>query len=141
MEGYAGNIGAGTSRTGQPSRFAFRGGGSRAKRFYIPEDPLEQERIGDVDIPKPDKLAQGRPHTTLGGKMGQDGVKYRQSATFPQSTWPLTNGSRGGQVPWSRVDWSTHGRPTEHSCPHQHVFQYNWIQKRWELGGPEDFSK
>lgn len=101
---------------------------------YIPKTPLRQQTIASQDIPLPDPHAQGYAHTTLGGKIGRDGILYRQSATFPETTWPLANGQG---VPWSRVDWSTHGRPLIHPYPHQHIFF--WNQTRWESGAAVRF--
>lgn len=80
-------------------------------------------------MPLPDPLAQGRPHTTLGRRDGSNNICYRQSATFPSSTWPKANSY---DVPWGRVDWTDHDRPSDHPNPHIHEFRYNWEQKRWE---------
>jgi filamentous hemagglutinin len=109
---------------------------------YIPRDeegklvPLPSQRTNDIDIPTPDPDAVG-PHTTLGAKVsGETGETYRQSATFPEWTWPTANGKN---VPWSRVDWGTHGRPDVHTNPHQHEFYYDWIQRMWREGPPKRF--
>jgi RHS repeat-associated protein len=99
--------------------------------MYIPENSLAQQTLKSIDIPLPDPLAGSFPHTTLGSKMGSDGVIYRQSATFTGGSWPLANGEI---VPWSRVDWSTRGRPLIHPNPHQHVFSY--FNNMWQFGGP-----
>jgi hypothetical protein len=101
----------------------------KTPRIYIPENPLAQQKVAGWDIPLPDPIAGGAPHTTLGGKMGSDGVLYRQSATFTGGSWPLANGEI---VPWSRMDWTTHGRPLVHPDPHQHIF--NWNGTNWEYG-------
>jgi hypothetical protein len=104
---------------------------------YIPRDregnpiPLRQQRVNNTDIPLPDPAAEGRPHTVLGGRVGSDGVVYRQSATFPGGTWPPANGH---DVPWSRVDWHDHSRPWDHSNPHQHVFEYDSSRGGWTMG-------
>jgi RHS repeat-associated protein len=95
---------------------------------YIPEQPLPQQKIKDQDIPTPSPLAKGRPHTTLGGRDASDGSRYRQSATFPGETWPKAGGQ---DVPWGRVDWSTHNRPDAHPNPHIHEFTYDCTQKMW----------
>ena len=97
--------------------------------MYIPKTPLAQHKVGGWDIPLPSPLAGSYPHTTLGGKIGSDGILYRQSATFTGGSWPLANGQI---VPWSRVDWTTHGRPLVHPNPHQHVFNFNG--KNWQYG-------
>lgn len=101
---------------------------------YIPEQPIKQQNVKDIDIPLPDPFAKGSPHTVLGKKIGtDDGVIYRQSATFPADTWPKANGQG---VPLSRVDWHDHSLPQHHPNPHQHVYRYNWQQHRWEMGDP-----
>jgi len=105
--------------------------------IYIPEHPLPQQNVKGQDVPSPDPLAMGRPHTTLGGRTGSDGIRYRQSATFPGETWPKANGN---DVPWGRVDWSDHGRPYDHPNPHMHEFKYDPEQKMWRMDG-EDSRK
>jgi len=82
----------------------------------------------------PDPKAGNYAHTTLGGKIGSDGIPYRQSATFTGGTWPLADNKI---VPWSRVDWSTHGRPIVHPNPHQHIF--NFDGKTWQQGSAVPF--
>lgn len=104
---------------------------------YIPRDehgnpiPLAQHRVHGTEIPLPHPAAEGRPHTVLGGRVGSDGVEYRQSATFPEGpTWPQANGH---DVPWSRVDWHNHGR-RDHANPHQHPFRVDTNHGRWLEG-------
>ena len=89
--------------------------GGPTRGGYAPNSPLPMQKVGGVDIPLPHPNAQG-PHTTLGTRVGSDGIPYRQSATFPGETWPTANGQ---QVPWGRTDWTTHGRG-DHLFPHQH---------------------
>ncbi|WP_152622431.1 polymorphic toxin-type HINT domain-containing protein [Archangium violaceum] len=105
-------------------------------KHYIPDSPLPQQRVRDVDIPTPDPRAEGRAHTTLGGRDGSDGVRYRQSATFPENTWPKANGQ---DVPMSRVDWHNHGRPQDHTNPHQHQFTYDTQSRQWTAGEQKPF--
>ena len=111
---------------------------------YIPKDadgnpiPLKKQRINNQDIPVPDPAAEGRPHTVLGGKISSTtGEVYRQSATFPDSTWPLANGNF---VPWSEVHWTDHGTPNNHSNPHQHIFEYNPDKGGWIRQEPSYFE-
>ena len=110
---------------------------------YIPKDedgnpiPLEKQRVQGEDIPLPDPAAEGRSHTVLGGKISSEtGEVYRQSATF-QGSWPLANGQ---EVPLSEVHWSNHGRG-DHMDPHQHIFTWNSVQKKWERGSPTFFFR
>ncbi|MFN0278161.1 MAG: RHS repeat-associated core domain-containing protein [Pyrinomonadaceae bacterium] len=119
-----------------PALGDFFGGASGSRipanvpRFgYAPEGPLPSQNVGGVDIPLPHPAAQG-PHTTLGTRIGSNGVPYRQSATFPGQTWPKANGQ---DVPWSRVDWTNHGRPWDHLSPHQHPFSLQ-PNGTWKLG-------
>ena len=64
------------------------------KGVYIPETPLMQHKVDDIDIPLPDPRAGKSPHTVLGGRIGENGVLYRQSATFAESSWSLANGKK-----------------------------------------------
>lgn len=105
----------------------------RPKAGYAPNSPLPQQNVGGVDIPIPIREAQG-PHTILGTRVGSDGIPYRQSATFPGETFPKANGQN---VPWSRVDWTNHGRG-DHSNPHQHPFLLQ-SNGTWQIGSQMPF--
>ena len=101
--------------------------GGEKDNIYIRKDadgnpiPLAKQTVNGQDIPLPDPNATG-PHTVLGGKVSSEtGEIYRQSATFPEGTWPPANGQN---VPWSEVHWTNHGRG-DHTNPHQHIFEYN----------------
>ncbi|WP_027296628.1 hypothetical protein [Robinsoniella sp. KNHs210] len=113
------------------------------KEPYIPRDadgnpiPLAKQRVNGQDIPLPDSNAQG-PHTVLGGKISSEtGLPYRQSATFPEGTWPTANGQN---VPWSEIHWGDHGKPAYHVNPHQHQFIYDFVQRKWMRQGPTNFN-
>ena len=103
---------------------------------YAPPEPLPQQNVGGVDIPLPHPNAQG-PHTTLGTRIGSDGIPYRQSASFPGNTWPTANGQ---QVPWGRTDWTNHGTPKLHPYnPHTRTYQYEpvkFLQTKKSLFSP-----
>jgi hypothetical protein len=92
------------------------------KGGYAPPEPLPMQTVGGVDIPTSLPGAVGL-HTTLGTRIGSDGVLYRQSATFSESVFsgnaPKANGL---PVSLSRVDWHNHSRPWDHTNPHQHAF-------------------
>ncbi|GEM_PF-3424888 len=118
------------------------GNGSGKDRIYIPKDangnpiPLPKHNVNGQDIPLPDPNATG-PHTVLGGRVSSGtGEVYRQSATFPEGTWPTANGYN---VPWSEVHWNDHGSPSYHSNPHQHIFNYDFEYNFWERSKPTDF--
>lgn len=109
---------------------------------YIPMDDngnpiaLKKQSINGQDIPLPDKNAKGA-HTVLGGKIStKTGEVYRQSATFPDSTWPTVNGQN---VPWSEVHWTDHGTPKHHTNPHQHIFEYNPDRGGWVRREPTPY--
>ena len=110
--------------------------GGEKDNIYIPKDadgnpiPLAKQTVNGQDIPLPDPNATG-PHTVLGGKVSSEtGEIYRQSATFPEGTWPPVNGQN---VPWSEVHWTNHGRG-DHTNPHQHIFEYNPDKGGWIRG-------
>ncbi len=116
---------------------------NKSESNYIPRDsegnpiPLKKQRINGQDIPLPDPVAEGRPHTVLGGKVSSEtGEVYRQSATFPGGTWPSANGY---DVPWSEVHWTDHGTSQFHTNPHEHIFEYNPDKGGWIRKGPSDF--
>ena len=61
--------------------------------------PLRKQKVNGQDIPLPDPMAQGRPHTVIGSQISsKTGEIYTQTATFPGGTWPTVNGK---DVPWS----------------------------------------
>jgi RHS repeat-associated protein len=103
---------------------------------YMPFDPegnpipLPKQNVGGVDIPTPLPEAEG-PHTSLGTRMGDNGIPYRQSAEFPGSSWPKANGQ---DVPLSEVNWTHHGRPWDHPSPHQHIFSLTGPGGTWQRG-------
>lgn len=83
----------------------------------------------------PDSTAGGRPHTVLGGKLSSEtGEIYRQSATFPATTWPKANGH---DIPWSEVHWTNHGKPQFHTNPHEHIFKYD--KNGWFRNEPAEY--
>lgn len=135
----------GAGRGGPPSPPGGGGGGGASggrRNYYIPRDadgnpiPLQTQRVNNTDIPLPDPNARGA-HTVLGGRVGSDGVVYRQSATFPSNqAWPAANGQN---VPWSRVDWHNHSR-TDHAIPHQHPYVYDSSRGGWTEGRRLPFS-
>ena len=109
---------------------------------YIPVNgdgtpiPLRKQRVNGQDIPLPDPDARGRAHTVLGGKKSsKTGEVYRQSAAFPENTWPTANDY---DVPWSEVHWTNHGRG-DHFNPHQHEFIYDPTRGGWIRGTQTKF--
>jgi hypothetical protein len=112
-----------------------------ATPYYIPRDssgmPIPMRTYitrNGIDIPMPDPHASG-PHTVLAGRIGGDGVLYRQSASFPSATWPRPEGLEN--IPWSRVDWHDHSRPIEHPVPHEHPFTYDFHARQWRADPPQ----
>lgn len=99
--------------------------------------PLRKQKVNGQDIPLPDPMAQGRPHTVIGSQISsKTGEIYTQTATFPGGTWPTVNGK---DVPWSEVHWTDHGTPHHHTNPHQHIFQYNPDKGGWVRGEPTPY--
>ena len=116
-------------------------GSNKSSNNYIPMDengnPIPLRKHGQADIPLPDHLAEGSPHTVIGGKISSEtGEVYRQTATFNGGSWPTENGI---EVPISEVHWTNHGRLDVHPNPHQHVFKYDFEQKQWVRSGPIKF--
>ena len=110
---------------------------------YIPTDssgnpiPLRVQTISGQDLPLPDPLAGTRAHTVIGGRVGSDGNLYRQAAQFPVGrTQPSANGQ---SVPWSRIDWTNHGRPWDHPAPHHHPITYDWNNGYYVVEPPRPF--
>ncbi len=84
-------------------------GGSETAGSGFPDRELPRTKDG-VPIPEPD--AEG-PHTQLGKKDGRKG-KYDQAREFDGSGRPVRD-----------VDFTDHGRPRDHTNPHQHPYQPN----------------
>ena len=143
----AGAVGAG--KAAGVFRPATPAGAPKSSEFYIPRGeqgeviPLEQRRVDGIDIPLPDKSAEG-PHTVLGGRVSETGGVYRQSATFPEAgNWPAA--ADGQAVPNGRVDWTNHpSLPYTpewssdrtpimggHPDPHIHPIVFDVVQKQW----------
>ncbi|MDW5415036.1 hypothetical protein R6242_00415 [Iodobacter sp. CM08] len=70
----------------------------------VPDRPLPRDKYGN---PAPEADAEG-PHTQLGQKDGRKG-KYGQAREFDVNGKPVRD-----------VDFTDHGRPQNHSNPHQH---------------------
>ena len=126
-----------TATIAMSARSGVRGGrgGGRGRGGYMPYDtagkpiPLPKQSVRGVDIPTPLPEAVG-PHTTLGTRIGSNGIPYRQSAEFRGSSFPKANGQ---DVPLSRVDWTTHGR-ADHTNPHQHIYSLTGPGGTWRRG-------
>ncbi len=61
--------------------------------------------------PQPDPDAAGNPHTQLGKKEGSKG-DYNQAREFDSNGKPVKD-----------IDFTDHGRPQNHTNPHQHKYQ------------------
>ena len=138
--GYS--YGSETNYNGTKAADAGKSGNSRSG--YIPKDeqgnpvPLAKQRVNNQDIPLPDPRAEGRPHTVIGGKVSSEtGEVYRQTATFDGDAWPRANGH---DVPRSEVHWTDHGRPWDHTNPHQHIFMYDETKGGWYRGPQMPFN-
>ncbi|GAO27772.1 hypothetical protein JCM15548_14623 [Geofilum rubicundum JCM 15548] len=74
---------------------------------YAPDRELPRDQHGN---PQPDDEAKGTNHTQLGKKEGRKGT-YNQSREFNENNEPVKD-----------VDHTDHGRPNEHTNPHQHRY-------------------
>jgi hypothetical protein len=73
---------------------------------YSPDRKLPRDDHGN---PKTDSEATG-PHTQLGTKKGRKG-DYPQGREFDENGNPVKD-----------IDFTDHGRPTEHTNPHEHRY-------------------
>ena len=75
---------------------------------YAPEQPLSRTKHG---LPKVDQESIGKPHTQLGTKSGRRG-SYTQAREFDAAGNPVRD-----------IDFTDHGRPSNHPNPHQHFYK------------------
>ena len=75
----------------------------------FPDRPLPRTEGGE---PMPDPEAKG-PHTQLGTKEGRNG-SYPQAREFDDKGRPVRD-----------IDFTDHGRPGQHSNPHEHPYREN----------------
>ena len=75
---------------------------------YAPDRALPRTEHGE---PKADKEAEGSAHTQLGAKEGREGT-YRQAREFDAEGNPVKD-----------IDFTDHGRPGQHTNPHQHPYE------------------
>ena len=81
--------------------------GNSSSSSRTTDDSLRRDNNGN---PKPDPEAEGTSHTQLGTKEGRNG-NYKQAREFDSNNKPVRD-----------VDFTDHGRPNEHSNPHQHKY-------------------
>lgn len=97
-------IGVNTVNNMQSDASSERGGGRTA------QDDLPRNKDG---TPRPDSEAQNTSHTQLGTKKGRNG-DYRQAREFNEQNKPVRD-----------IDFTDHGRPQNHTNPHQHEYKEN----------------
>lgn len=86
------------------------GGGSTSNPgAAFPDRELPRDRGGE---PTPDSDADG-PYTQLGRKEGGKG-SYPQAREFDSDGKPVKD-----------IDFTDHGRPSQHPNPHQHTYEDN----------------
>ncbi|WP_412769370.1 polymorphic toxin type 24 domain-containing protein [Ralstonia pseudosolanacearum] len=85
---------------------------------------MPRTKLGDA-IPEPD--AEG-PHTQLGKKDGSKG-KYDQAREFDANGKPVRD-----------IDFTDHGRPRDHTNPHQHWYSPNSTGGTQKRGRQEPLS-
>jgi RHS repeat-associated protein len=76
---------------------------------YQPKEELPRDKNG---LPAPDPEASG-PHTQIGTKEGSKGP-YKQAREFDANGNPVKD-----------IDFTDHGRPSNHTNPHQHPYKPN----------------
>jgi hypothetical protein len=82
---------------------------SKSESGYQPKEPLPRDENGN---PIPDSE---NPHTQVGTKTSKRrGEQYKQAREF---------GENGDHV--KDIDFTDHGRPKEHTNPHQHKIDPN----------------
>ena len=112
---------------------------------FIPMDangnpiPLKEHKHKNTSIPLPDPTFEGQPHIAFGGRISSDtGELYLQTAIFDgKDDWLKVNGH---PVPRTVIDWTNHYMPWAHDNPHQHVFYYDFKEKKWLRGDAEYFE-
>ena len=112
---------------------------------FIPMDadgnpiPLKEHKHKNTSIPLPDPAFEGQPHIVFGGRISSDtGELYLQTAIFDgKDDWLKVNGH---PVPRTVIDWTNHYMPWAHDNPHQHVFYYDFKEKKWLRGDAEYFE-
>jgi len=101
--------------------------GNQALDNRTAKDPLRRDNNGE---PLPDPEAKGTPHTQLGTKTGRKET-YKQAREFDSSNKPVRD-----------IDFTDHGRPTNHTNPHQHKYRDNstgGTKKRDKKNEPLDY--
>jgi RHS repeat-associated protein len=88
---------------------------------YQPSEPLPRKESGE---PMPDPEATG-PHTQVGTQQGRKGP-YKQAREFDGNGQPVKD-----------IDFTDHGRPNEHTNPHQHEYIPNPSGGTPQRGGAE----
>jgi RHS repeat-associated protein len=78
---------------------------------YFPNKALPRDKNGNA-VP-----SSTHPHTQLGTKQGRKG-SYPQSREWGKS-------KNGELTPKKDIDWTDHGRPSEHTNPHEHEYTPN----------------
>ncbi|MFZ0564650.1 MAG: RHS repeat-associated core domain-containing protein, partial [Chlamydiales bacterium] len=91
----------------------------RNSDIYVPDRPLPRD---DYGVPIPDTDA---PHSQLGTRTGSKG-KYPQAREFDKDGKPVRD-----------IDFTDHGRPEEHTNPHQHKYKDNETGGTPERDNPE----
>ncbi len=108
---------------------------SNKMKKWIPMDadgnpiPLKEHKHKNTSIPLPDPAFEGQPHIVFGGRISSDtGELYLQTAIFDgKDDWLKVNGH---PVPRTVIDWTNHYMPWAHDNPHQHVFYYDFKEKK-----------
>ena len=118
---------------------------SNKMKKWIPMDadgnpiPLKEHKQNNTHIPLPDPEFEGKPHIVFGGRISsKTNELYLQAAIFDgKEDWLKVNGH---PIPRAVIDWTNHYMPWAHDNPHQHVFYYDFKEKKWLRGDAEYFE-
>jgi membrane protein involved in colicin uptake len=110
------------TRSSRPDIMKADIGGSNNLMGYAPDRKLPRNKHG---ANMPDPAADGAPHTQLALKKGRAGT-YRQAREWDEN----------GQLV-KDIDFTDHGRPENHTNPHQHRYEPNPTGGTPRRGDPE----
>ena len=131
-----------SSTTGAVSKVGVFAGSERIRSssLNLPEDSESNKVLGyrvsralpktSDGVPIPDS---SRPHSQVGERASRRAGSYRQVLTWGYD-------EKGDLVPKKIIDFTDHGRPTNHASPHQHRYLMNSTGGSLSRGPAEPLS-